>query len=461
MAPQEEEQIATLVEEKPRYTVIRGSAYDITEFRHPGGAHMIDLAVDRDCTVMFESYHLRLELAEKFLNTLKKYPVEELEAKGYDFGRKETVPTPSQSVLYETIRKRVVEEVLKPRGMATGPVGARGVPMWHYAAVIITWMVAVTTFVLFPSVPSGLFLGFSLVWVGTGVQHTANHGALSKSTMLEYLIGLLDDIAPGGSSLVWRYHHNVGHHAYCNDIELDPDAYSSFPLIRLDSSQEWHPYHRFQFIYASILFCFMWFAIQHQDFSILLAKNPEFFGIHMKGTPRSEINTAIALKFVHYFWFLALPLYLHGFQVMIYPWIAALGFGGWALAAMFIVSHNVDHVKVENSLENCGDWASMQIGTSTSWGGAVGSFFSGGLNLQIEHHLFPGIAHNLNTFVAPIVKEECEKVGIKYCAYPTLFHNFVDHIKFLYQMGKPETAPCKTLENGKKAPLLVKGTIYN
>merc|ERR1712232_887433 len=88
-----------------------------------------------------------------------------------------------------------------------------------------------------------------------------------------------------------------------------------------------------------------------------------------------------------------------------------------------------------------GDWAKYQIETSSSWGGAIGSFLTGGLNLQIEHHLFPCMSHHLYVPAQVIVKDECAKRGIRYSAYPTLLPNFIDHIKFLYHMGMPESVP--------------------
>merc|ERR1719491_1869613 len=99
-----------------RYVIIRGEAYDVTDFAHPGGAHMLDLSIGRDATIMFESMHARMEVAE---GVLKKFPkaesVEELEKKGYSFDRpEETWATPSQSELYQTLRKRVNAEILKP-----------------------------------------------------------------------------------------------------------------------------------------------------------------------------------------------------------------------------------------------------------------------------------------------------------------------------------------------------------
>lgn len=415
---------------KERYLVIQNKAYDITGFDHPGGAHMIDLAVGRDATVMFESAHLRTDVALKALSKLPSYTVEDIEKKGYEFGRKETWPTPSKSKLYQTIRERVLTEILK------GKCG-RGVPAWHYGTVITNWLLTSAWFLYSPSFLSGIALGWALTWIGVGVQHTANHGSLAQDPRVGYFLGLLDDIATGGSSIVWRYHHQVSHHAYCNDLTLDTDAYSSFPILRLDSSQKWQPYHRFQFLYASISFCFLWFSIQFQDLASLL--NGQFFDVSFKGTKALEITLGVFLKAVHVGWLILLPWALHGFRAMLVPWMAVLGFGGFMLAAMFIVSHNIDEAKVDNT----GDWARQQIETSTSWGGAIGSFMSGGLNLQIEHHLFPCLAHNHYPEVQKIVKEECAKAGIKYCGYDYLFTNFVDHIKFLYQMGNPDVDAVK------------------
>jgi len=426
---------------KQRYLIIQGNAYDVTDFKHPGGVQMIDLGAGRDATVMFESAHLRIDVAQNALAALPKFSVEEIEKKGYDFGRKETWPTPSASTLYQTLRKRVVEEVLKPNGMATGDVSARGVPAWHFLTVIAAWLLAAAWFLRSPTIMSGLVLGFTLSWVGTGVQHTANHGGLVKNTKLGYIIGLLDDVAVGGSSLVWRYHHQVSHHAYCNDVSLDQDAHSSFPIVRLDSSQPWEPHHRFQWMYAPVLFCFMWISSQISDLQCMM--EAKSYLVNFKGTPSTEIVWGVLLKVIHFWWIVVLPYHLHGLSVMLFPWMACFGMGEFALASMFIVSHNIDETQIMTQPDVKGDWARQQIETSTSWGGRIGSFFSGGLNLQIEHHLFPCMAHNLYADVQVIVKEECAKQGIRYAGYPTLLHNFVDHIKFLKHMGEPTS--------GKKA----------
>lgn len=431
--------LSTQEKYKERYLIIRGNAYDVTGFDHPGGLHMLDVGIGRDATILFEYSHLRSEKAEAILKTLPKYTPDQIRKTGYELGEEEKWPTPSQSELYQTLRKRVREEIIKPLGRdgEKGYNSVRGVPLWYFLPVIITWIVCALWFVSYPSIWSGTCLGLALCWVGTGIQHTANHGGLLKDTKWEYMLGLLDDIAVGGSSLCWRYHHNVTHHAYCNDVDLDPDTYTSFPLIRLDSSQKLHAYHRYQWLYGPISFCFLWISIQLADLQQLLAG--AFYDVKFNGTGSVEIVWNVLLKVIHFWWIVVLPYQCHGINVMLYPWMACFGVGGFVLASMFIVSHNVDEAKLQNSPEVKGCWATLQILSSTSWGGVIGCFFSGGLSLQIEHHLFPCMPHHLYPAIQVIVKDECKKRNIHYAAYGTLFSNWIAHIKFLYHMGQAPT----------------------
>jgi len=424
---------------KRKFIIIRGQTYDVTDFQHPGGQHMMDLAIGRDATVMFESAHIRDEKPEKFLKALPKGPaIQELEKVGYSFDRpSETWATPSQSQLYNTLRKRINEEVLKPDGRAADPVGARGVPFLHIAAVIGAWLLTATSFVIWPSPLTGVALGLSMCWIGLAIQHTANHGGLTKNAQLGNFLGLLNDVGPGGSSLVWRYHHQVSHHAYCNDGELDQDAHSSYPIMRLDKEQQLRPWHKHQWLYGLPAFTQLWISIHMQDFQCLL--NARTFLVRFQGTSAAEIVLAMCLKFVHFSWFYFVPVAIHGFKAMLLPWACALFVGSFWLSALFIVSHNLIATKeAQAPMVPGGDWAKYQIETSSSWGGAIGSFFTGGLNLQIEHHLFPCMAHHLYPRVQPIIKEECAKAGIRYTGYDYFLPNLADHVRFLYAYGRPD-----------------------
>jgi fatty acid desaturase (delta-4 desaturase) len=250
------------------------------------------------------------------------------------------------------------------------------------------------------------------------------------------MLGLLNDIAAGGSSLVWRYHHQVSHHAYCNDVVLDQDCHSSYPILRLEKSQKLEPWHKYQWLYGPLTFTQLWLSVHIQDLQFFL--DARAFFVPFKGTPATEIVLALILKLVHFGWLYFLPAAIHGVRAMIVPWAAALMFGSWWLSAFFIVSHNIIAThEAKTPTAAHGDWAKHQIETSASWGGAIGSFITGGLNLQIEHHLFPCLAHHLSSRVQVIIKEECKKAGVRYVAYDTFWPNFVDHIRFLYAYGRP------------------------
>jgi fatty acid desaturase (delta-4 desaturase) len=399
---------------------------------------MIDLGIGRDATVMFESMHVRVDWAERALQLVPKGPsVEKLESQGYVFDRpQESWATPGQSELYSSIRQRIVDEILRPMGRAEGPGGARGVPWWHVACVFCGWLSAAVYFVWRPCMISACLLGLMIAWVGLAIQHTANHGGLVRNPRLGYLLGLTNDVCAGGSSLVWRYHHQCSHHVYCNDIELDQDAHSSFPLLRLDKSQQLKAMHKLQFVYAPPLFCALYFSIQLQD--IMCLWDARTFLVNFKGTSRGEMAVGIVLKVIHYCWFLVLPVVLHGFWKVLLPCFVVTAVGSFALSALFIISHNIECAKeAEVPAKESGDWAQYQIETSSSWGGCLGSFCTGGLNLQIEHHLFPALPHHLYTRAQVIVKEECAKRQIRYNGYGTLFANFFDHLKFLFMAGRP------------------------
>jgi fatty acid desaturase (delta-4 desaturase) len=120
-----------------------------------------------------------------------------------------------------------------------------GVNNQPYAAVIAFFFASLAWYVHSPSILTGCVLGFAGYWSGTGLQHTANHGGLCQNAKWNQVWGWFGcDVLLGKSSLEWRYHHMVSHHSYCNDHEMDQDVYTSFPIMRLDDSQEWSWFHK-------------------------------------------------------------------------------------------------------------------------------------------------------------------------------------------------------------------------
>ncbi len=97
------------------------------------------------------------------------------------------------------------------------------------------------------------------------------------------------------------------------------------------------------------------------------------------------------------------------------------------------------------------DWAEMQIRTSANW--SLGSLFwllmSGGLNYQIEHHLFPGVAHVHYPEISVIVRDECARRGIPYTAYPSFRAIFSAHVLHLYRLGRAPEKSLSTVRESK------------
>jgi acyl-lipid (7-3)-desaturase (Delta-4 desaturase) len=438
--------MTTTLDPSRKYTRIRGVVYDVTDFeqKHPGGAQLLSLCVGRDATILIESHHLRPEIVQKYLKTLPR-----VEGQNEAFGPEEAFPKPLDSALYRKIQARVREEIVEPLKASHGrtPSG-RGGCVFDAAVVVAFFIGALARFWYKPDALSGCVLGLAGYWSGTGLQHTANHGGLTKSGFWNQFWGWLgNDVFIGKSSIEWRYHHMVSHHSYCNDAELDQDVYTALPLLRLDPSQELKWFHRYQAFYAPLMWPFLWLAAQTGDFQNIVVDKASP-GVSYIGLKQSELALYWIGKALHFGLLLGVPAYLHGFSTAIGPFLMYGAFGSFVLCWFFIVSHNLDALTPANlSAKTKQDWGAWQIETSASWGNAFWSFFSGGLNLQIEHHLFPGCAHNLYPKMVPIIKDECAKAGVTYTAfegYTGLLPITMTMFKYLHNMGRPTSSPKRT-----------------
>lgn len=132
--------------------------------------------------------------------------------------------------------------------------------------VLSTAALASFLYIQSPGLISGTFLGLAGAWIGLTVQHCANHGAMSANPLVNNVLGMTDDLI-GGSSLMWRYHHQVSHHIHTNHSEYDEDVFSAMPMLRFDKSLERKWYHQYQHIYMWLLFPFLQLAFQVKAFA--------------------------------------------------------------------------------------------------------------------------------------------------------------------------------------------------
>ena len=384
-----------------KWTVYRGVAYDLTKFidAHPAGAWLVRLAIGRDATALFESYHLRPEVAAA---RLRRLPVLE----DFPVGAVPRSPRPNDSDLYNTLRDRVRAEVFQGReaegAHRSGSFGAAAAVLGFAATALAAYTAA-------PSLATGAVLGLAGAWIGLTVQHCGNHGAMSTSPLVNQLMGFGDDLI-GGSSLAWQYHHQVSHHVHCNDDAFDEDVFSSFPLLRFDVRQPRAWYHRYQHVYMWLLFPLMQLAFQAGDFqAIALGRTA---GATLHGATAAQRALAALGKVAHYSLLVTVPWLTKGAAAALW---GAAGFTfvqGIVLAATFAVSHNVPEAKpalvgaaearIGSSTSSSSsssessqsahatlttpiderDWAVQQVTTSADYGGAISNFMTGGLSLQ-------------------------------------------------------------------------------
>lgn len=413
------------------WTVYRGVAYDLRPFftTHPGGDWLLRLAVGRDATALVESYHLRpAVIAARFarLPQLRGFPVAAVPPS----------PRPNDSELYCAIRERVAGELFSGESRNAHRDG--GGPA--IAAILGFAAASYAAYASLPGLLTGAVLGLAGAWIGLTVQHCANHGAMTPSAALNNALGMTDDLI-GGSSLMWRYHHQVSHHIHCNDAGFDEDVFSAFPLLRFDARLPRLPAHKFQHIYMWALFPFMQVAFQIGDIKALFQR--ETAGTRLRGATRTELATVVAGKLVHFALLLG-PAAYAGWGGVLAGVAAFVATQGIVLAATFAVSHNVDEAKQAVETEGAAaerDWGRQQLLTSANWGGVVGNFFTGGLNLQIEHHLFPAICFVHYPAIAAIVRDEAAKRGIPYASYPSLPSILAKFIAYMAAAGVAEQQP--------------------
>jgi linoleoyl-CoA desaturase len=291
----------------------------------------------------------------------------------------------------------------------------------------------------------GSVLGFLCACIGFNVMHDANHGSYSSRAWVNNTLGLTLN-ALGGNSFIWRHKHNIIHHTYPNVDGIDDDIAKS-PFIRMCSSQRWVPMHKIQHIYTPILYAIssmIW--ILFQDFE-------KYFKRKVHNTDLQKMKTGDHVifwisKVLYVFFYIVLPMLLTGWQQGLAFFISLHIGQGFTLAIVFQLAHVVEETEFAFAplnettvIEN--EWAIHQLKTTSNFSpkNKVITWFAGGLNYQVEHHLFPRISHIHYPAMSKIVKEQCEAFNIPYNCIPTFNRAVVSHFRFIKLLGrKPVSA---------------------
>ena len=280
--------------------------------------------------------------------------------------------------------------------------------------------------------------GLNMAAIGFNVMHDACHGSFSTRNWVNELFGLTNNIL-GGNAFLWKLKHNIIHHTYTNVDGVDDDI-NNMPFMRQCSSQPWKPMHRFQSIYMFLLYGFTSLFMFFMDYI-------KYFSKKVYTTPLKKMDFKEHLIF----WFgkiffivvyIIIPVVLLGWKAWFVGFLISQFTLGMTLAVVFQLAHVVEHAEFETAgvdpvkIEN--EWAIHQVKTTANFAfsNKIVTWFVGGLNYQIEHHLFPRISHIHYPAISKIVRETCEKFDLNYIYFPSTRAAIASHVRFMHQMGR-------------------------
>lgn len=357
----------------------------------------------------------------------------------YKFSRKE------HDAFAATLRKRVkahfTDQGLCPKGNAQ---------MHLKTAVALSVYFIPFFFILFGGISSipvlylfWMFMGFGKAFIGTSVMHDVIHGSYSSHKVVNQLMrfsALVVGVYPNN----WRVQHNVLHHTYTNIEHADEDI-SPLGVLRFSPHQKHQWFHKYQHIYVIFFYCIFtltWALLK--DFVKMYKYRKEGF-IKDGSEFRKHMSYIVLSKIAYFSVFLGLPMWIlpvPGWQVML-MFLFMHCVTGFTLSMVFQLAHIMptsEFLEQEEQLveEN---WFVHQLLTTSNYAmdNKIVSFFVGGLNFQVEHHLFPNICHVHYPEISKIVQQTTAEYNIPYFYEKTVGSAIITHFKMLKALGNGET----------------------
>lgn len=343
------------------------------------------------------------------------------------------------AVFVQALRKNV-DDYFASHNIA--PVG--NFKLYSKTAILLTAAVLNYVILVFFTPPVGIALflcalmGLNISAIGFNVMHDGAHGSYSSNSRLNNLMAHSLDLI-GGSSFLWKIKHNVIHHTYTNIDGVDDDI-DIKPVMRFSATQPKMWFHRFQHVYWPLMYSLLtFFWVFFTDFYKYFTK--KIGEVPIRDMKVSEHLAFWGMKALYFTLFLILPSIYVGFLPMLTGYVVMSMVTGFVLAIVFQLAHVVeetefpvptgDPARIEN------EWAIHQVITTANFAtqNKVLSWLVGGLNFQIEHHLFPKISHVHYPQISKIVKQTCEQFGIQYNEHPTMLSSIRSHVRHLRQMS--------------------------
>jgi linoleoyl-CoA desaturase len=325
--------------------------------------------------------------------------------------------------------------------------------MYFKTATILTWFFGAYLSLLFfvhspwLIVLLSVVLGLSLAAIGFNIQHDGSHKGYSDRQWINKMMAMTLDLM-GGSSYLWDWKHNSIHHTYTNIAGEDDDIDLGW-LGRLSPHQRRFWFHRMQSIYMWGLYGFLAIKWHFIDDFYQIARGR----IGEKKIPRPkgmDLVVFIGGKVIFFSLAFVVPMLLHPWWAVLATYAMAAFTSGVVLSIVFQLAHCVEGAQFPQPVEQGAgqrsmmetEWAIHQVQTTVNFSrrNPVLSWFLGGLNFQIEHHLFHKISHVHYPALSRVVEETCREYGVSYKAHRSVFSAVRSHYRWLVLMGRPVAA---------------------
>jgi linoleoyl-CoA desaturase len=356
--------------------------------------------------------------------------------------------TKDKTKFFRTVNKRVNNYFKDNHIRKTG-----NWKLYIKAIIMFSVFIAPLVIILTVSLPNWALLlltvaiGIGMAGVGMNVMHDANHESFSSKKWVNKLMGSSIYIL-AGNVYNWQVQHNVLHHTYTNIQGMDEDI-DAGRIIRFSKHTKWLNIHKFQKYYSIFLYGLLtinWAITTDINQMHRYLKRKLSYGKFPN--PTKEWSILVISKIIYYSLWIALPILvldlawwqiLIGFFVMHYT-------AGMILSVVFQLAHvmpNTEMPQPDKGGNMQHTWAIHQLYTTSNFGinSKFVNFFTGGLNHQVEHHIFPHISHVHYKKISEIVRNTTKEFNLPYNEYKTMFGAFIDHFKQLDKLGKhPELA---------------------
>jgi linoleoyl-CoA desaturase len=349
--------------------------------------------------------------------------------------------TRDKTKFFRTVNKRVNSYFKDNNIRKTGNWKLYTKAVFMFALLIVP-LVLILVFDLpaWAQILSMITIGIGMAGVGMNVMHDANHESFSSKKWVNKLMGSSIYIL-AGNDYNWKVQHNVLHHTYTNIQGLDEDI-DAGRIIRFSKHAKWLKIHKFQKYYSIFLYGLLtinWAITTDFKQTYQYLKKKLSYGKFPN--PATQWTKLIIGKILYYAIWVVLPLFL-GFTW----WQVLIGFfimhytAGIILSVVFQLAHVMPNTEMpvpdkDGNMEHT--WAIHQLFTTSNFApkNKLVEFYTGGLNHQVEHHIFPHISHVHYKKISKIVRETAKEFNLPYNEYKTFFSAFFEHFKQLNYLG--------------------------